>query len=73
MALTLPLDKMSTSEKLLTMENIWNDLCRKADEIPSPLWHKKILCQREENVQKGIDAFIDWEDAKKNIREAVMT
>ena len=72
MAITMPLDQMTTTEKLLTMENIWDDLCRKADKIPSPLWHKKILDQREENLQKRIDVFSDWEDAKKNIRESVL-
>lgn len=71
MTIAFSVDKMSTTEKLLVMENIWDDLCRKADGIPSPLWHKKILQQREENVQKGIDTFIDWSDAKKNIRESV--
>jgi len=71
MAISLPLDKMSTEDKISAMENIWDDLCRKADEIPSPPWHNKILQQREEHAQKGTDVFIDWETAKKNIRESL--
>lgn len=71
MAITLPLEKMSTEEKISTMERIWDDLCRRAEEIPSPPWHKKILQQREECEQKDADAFIDWDAAKKNIRDSL--
>lgn len=68
---SLQLDKMSTEEKISAMEDIWDDLCRRADEIPSPPWHNTILQQREEHAQKGMDVFIDWETAKKNIRESL--
>ena len=71
MKITLPLNEMSTSDKLITMENIWNDLCQHADEIPSPSWHGKVLKQRENDLKNGKDSFTDWEDAKRNIREAV--
>jgi hypothetical protein len=71
MAVAIPLDKMTTTEKLLIMERIWDDLCQKADEIPSPAWHGKILQQREEKVKKGIEKFTDWNNAKEKIREFV--
>lgn len=71
MAITIPLDQMTTAEKLLVMENIWDDLYRKVDEIPSPPWHGKVLQQREEKVKKGVEGFTNWEDAKEKIRESV--
>lgn len=71
MAVTIPLDQMATAEKLLVMENIWDDLCRRADEISSFPWHEKVLQQREEKVKKGIEEFTDWENAKGKIRESV--
>lgn len=38
-------------------------------EVPSPAWHEKILDVREENIKQGKDEFIDWETAKKNIKQ----
>ncbi|MEK9148675.1 MAG: addiction module protein [Candidatus Desantisbacteria bacterium] len=73
MTVTIPLDQMTTTEKLLAMENIWDDLCRRADEISSPSWHGKVLQQREERVKKGVEEFIDWESAKGRIRESVLS
>jgi hypothetical protein len=71
MEVALPLEKMSIKEKIQTMEAIWDDLCRKEDSIPSPSWHKKILKEREDSVKKGDDEFVNWNSAKKNIRNKI--
>ena len=71
MAITLPLGEMSIEEKIQTMESIWEDLCKKADNVPSPAWHERVLSEREENLKHGKDKFIDWETAKKNIKNDI--
>ena len=65
MEVLLPLDKMSSEDKIRTMEILWDDLYRKADSIPSPVWHKEILDNRENALKNGDDGFIDWSKAKK--------
>ena len=71
MNLTLPLEQMTIAEKMRTMENIWDDLCKKADGLPSPAWHKQVLKEREDRIKSGVSKFVDWEDAKKNIRKSI--
>lgn len=71
MQTTLPLDKMSTEEKIQAMESIWDDLCKNEDSFQSPLWHGDILLEREEKLKKGSNQFVDWEKAKKNIRGSI--
>ena len=71
MAINLPLESMSIEEKIQTMESIWEDLCTKADNVPSPPWHEKTLNNREEGLKRGEDQFVDWETAKKNIRNEI--
>ncbi|HBM16823.1 MAG TPA: hypothetical protein DD381_10840 [Lentisphaeria bacterium] len=71
MSIALPLDRMTVVEKLQAMETIWNDLCRKSENIPSPAWHEDVLSKREQNVRNGTDSFTDWETAKKDIRKSV--
>ncbi len=70
MKLTLPLDKMTTEEKLLALEEIWENLCRTSDNIPSPAWHVSILEERRNRVQDGTSEFVDWVQAKQNIRDS---
>ncbi len=71
MEVTLPLEKMSTEEKIQTMETIWDDLCKKADSISSPAWHEKVLHDREEGIKNGDDEFVDWNRAKKKIQDSI--
>ena len=70
MELPLPLDKMTISEKLSALEQIWEDLCRTPQNIPSPAWHADVLHAREQRVREGKSEFIDWTDAKRSIRDS---
>jgi len=67
--LALPLDQMTTAEKLRALEQIWEDLCRTPDEVPSPSWHADVLQDREKRVQEGSSRFVDWAEAKQKIRD----
>lgn len=69
MELALPLDQMTTAEKLRALEQIWENLCRTPDEIPSPSWHADVLRDREKRVQEGSSQFVDWAEAKQKIRD----
>lgn len=71
MLVTLPLEDMSIEEKLQTMEALWDDLCKNADRIKSPSWHQEILDERERSLKNGDDEFVDWDRAKKNIRDSI--
>ena len=70
MGRVLPLDKMTTSEKLSAMEELWDDLCRDAQSVPSPTWHEKILADRENRVAEGTAKFIDLHEAKEAVRKS---
>ena len=69
MTVGLPLDKMTIEEKLRALEEIWNSLTATPNEVPSPAWHKDVLKDREEKARKGDSRFVDWDEAKRNIRE----
>ena len=47
MSITLPLDKMTTAEKLCVMEELWADLTQNENEFESPAWHLTVLQERE--------------------------
>ena len=51
------------------MEELWTDLTRNEKEFESPAWHAKVLQEREDRVKAGRESFIDWDTAKKQLRE----
>lgn len=67
----IPLERMSTSDKLRALEIIWEDLQRTPGEIPSPSWHADVLREREEEYNEGSSDFSDWPEAKKRIRNSL--
>jgi putative addiction module component (TIGR02574 family) len=68
---TIPVDKMSTIEKIEAMELLWDDLCKSAEKVPVPDWHKNILDERKIAVAEGREKAVDWETAKKKIRDSI--
>ena len=70
MQLVIPLDKMTTPEKLRALEDIWTDLQQTPAEVPSPGWHADVLRARENRVREGSSHFGDWPEAKRRIRES---
>lgn len=65
----LDMGRLTRTEKLRAMEELWEDLSRPEDEYPSPPWHGDVLREREEALQAGKDEFIPWENARQILRE----
>jgi len=67
MEATLPLDKMTVTEKLRAMEMLWADLSRNEAQIESPAWHKKILKKRLAKIESGKGEFLTLAQLKKRL------
>jgi len=71
MNITAQLDQLSITEKISTMEYLWDDLYRHANEVASPVWHGEVLAQRELLVAEGNATYRDWEFEKSRIRDVL--
>lgn len=69
MNIALPLQSMTTVEKLELMEAIWADLARDDRNVESPTWHEELLRDRDAAVREGREVPIDWETAKHRLRD----
>jgi Putative addiction module component len=62
------LKKMSRTDKLRAMEELWIDLTRDQNKYSSPSWHFDELARTEQAIESGQMKFIDWEKSKQSIR-----
>lgn len=69
--MTINLKDMTTAEKLEAMEMLWDDICRNIPDFSSPAWHEQILKEREERLKKGKEKVLDWNQAKKDLRDSI--
>jgi hypothetical protein len=64
MKAVIPLDEMTTEDKLEAMELLWDDLCQRPDEVPSPSWHEAVLKSRE-----GSGVFFSLDEVRARARK----
>jgi len=63
--ITAEIKKMSISERLRTMEAIWDSLLYDNAEIPSPEWHKNVLAERKKTIDEGSARFLSIDEVKE--------
>jgi hypothetical protein len=60
------IEKMSSSEKLQTMESLWDSLLDEKTEVASPQWHEQVLAARTTKIADGSAKFVSL-DTLKNL------
>jgi hypothetical protein len=71
MPLTLPLNEMTTADKLSLVELLWDDLCRAPENLPMPAWHRDVLAARELRLQNAQSRFFCFEEVSERLRKAL--
>jgi hypothetical protein len=66
---TPSIEEMTVTQKLQLMEALWQDLTRPPEHFDPPEWHREVLEERQRAVQNGETEYIDWDDAKKQLRK----
>lgn len=59
------INKMTPSEKLQTMEFLWDSLVESKTPIESPQWHQTVISERQEKIKNGTATFIPINELKK--------
>jgi len=59
---------MTRAEKLKLMETLWKELSVPDDQYESPSWHAQELAATEKRLAEGKEQILDWETAKKVLR-----
>ncbi len=59
--------KLSTAERLLLLEEVWNSI--PSNEITIKDSHKKELDKRLARMKRGETKFFTWDEVKKNLHK----
>jgi putative addiction module component (TIGR02574 family) len=62
------IEKMSVTERLQAMDQLWDSLTRDGDEIPSPDWHQEVLAHRKARAQRGEAKFLTLDQLRSRLR-----
>ena len=62
------IERMSVTERLQVMDQLWDSLNRSGEEIPSPDWHQEILAHRKARAQRGEAKFLTLDQLRSRLR-----
>jgi len=57
---------LGVKERIILMNDIWESLESENATIESPLWHKRVLEERMNEIQKNTAKLISLDDLKAN-------
>ena len=61
------IERMSVTERLQSMDQLWDSLNRCGNEIPSPDWHQDVLADRKARAQSGEAKFLTLTELRSRL------
>lgn len=61
------IDAMPMDEKLALSEALWDSIAASPQDVPTPDWHKKLLDESLDSLDKSPDDQGPWEDVKARL------
>jgi len=64
------IQKLSTAQKILLLEQAWDDVSQSANDIPIPDWQKKLLDERlEEHYNNPTENNLSYSEIFSQLRQ----
>ena len=60
--------ELSSSEKLQLVEDLWDDLAAKPEDMPVHDWQKDELARRKANLNSHPASSLSWKELKQKVR-----
>ena len=64
------IDRMSSEERVKTMECLWSAMTAAAESEP-PTWHGGILAERRRRVTAGEEGFVSLDASMRRLHEEI--
>jgi len=62
------INRLKLTEKLILIEDVWDSIAQKNQELPMPEWQKRELDQRYKSYKAGEQNLHDWESVHESLR-----
>jgi putative addiction module component (TIGR02574 family) len=61
------ISRMSSSERVKTMELLWQSFAKEGIDDPSPAWHDRVLAERAEIIESGKATWLSVNELKARL------
>jgi len=67
MIATVDIERMSITERLQSIEMLWNSLSRNDSSVESPAWHSKVLYSRRSIIAEEKATFLTLDELRNRL------
>jgi putative addiction module component (TIGR02574 family) len=64
------IERMSVTERLRAIDQLWDSLTGHGDAIPSPDWHQEVLDDRKARALRGEAKFLTLDQLRNRLRNS---
>lgn len=65
--LAAEIERLSPAEKLLLVEELWNQIARESNAVEPPVWHDKVLAEDADRYTAEPSRGDSWENVRRRI------
>ena len=65
--LAAEIERLSPAEKLLLVEELWNQIARESNAVEPPAWHDKVLAEDADRYAADPSRGDSWENVRRRI------
>ena len=65
--LAAEIERLSPAEKLLLVEELWNQIARESNAVEPPAWHDAVLAEDAQRYAADPSRGDSWENVKRRI------
>jgi len=63
------IELLSASEKILMVEELWDNVAKTSDDVSIPEWQKEELDRRRKRVRKGEGSLCTWSQILADVQQ----
>jgi gamma-glutamyl phosphate reductase len=63
------IEQLSVSEKLKTLEMLWESISSQPEKISSPVWHEDVLKARESKINSEEVEYLTLDELRENLNK----
>lgn len=68
-ALAAEIERLSPAEKLLLVEELWNQIAKESNTVEPPAWHDQALAEDAKHYAADRSRGDAWENVKRRIAD----
>jgi len=62
---------LSTAERILLVQDIWDSIAQEPERVEIPQWHKRLIDERAREHARNPSRVLSWPEVKRRVEQSL--